>query len=110
MDLVVVALYGGRPAKFRPPVDVAKYDGNEFFPTAEDQLVSDTECDGGMGAPSRPDNGCWNISFVDELPAVTSGAKIRPGMPSCDCTSSDTAPNDLLAGMMQRVVAAINDA
>ena len=36
--------------------------------------------------------------------------KIKPGMPSCSCTPQDTGANDMLAGMMQRVVAAVINA
>jgi hypothetical protein len=57
--------------------------------------------------------GCWNITFAREQVGIAAaeGAprvhKVVPGMPSCQCTASDDAPNDLLAGMMQRVVASI---
>jgi CubicO group peptidase (beta-lactamase class C family) len=115
LDLVVVSLYGGKPAKFHPPPDVAQYTGNQYFPTPDDLLISDTDCDGGMGAPrsDRRDMGCWNITFAREQVGIAAaeGAprvhKVVPGMPSCQCTASDDAPNDLLAGMMQRVVASI---
>ena len=121
LDLVVVSLYGGKPAVFHPPADVAEYKGHEYFPTAQDKLISDTDCDGGMGAPGRPANGCWNISFTthepEERPPPRGGGggadvgspKPKAGMPSCSCTPSDDAENDLLAGMMQRVVAAVLD-
>ena len=55
--------------------------------------------------------GCWNISFVHAVksrhPDGQQTARPPAGMPSCSCDPSDTATNDLLAGMMQRVVAAV---
>ena len=60
--------------------------------------------------------GCWNFTFDGErgraegAPREGGGgakAKARPGMPSVDCSAHDAAPNDLLAGMMQRVVSAV---
>ena len=125
LDLVVVSLYGGKRARFHPPADVKEYQGNAFFPTERDELISDTDCDGGMGAPKsdRQAMGCWNLSFItgqqqQQRANATNAAsdtiardgrtrKIVPGMPSCQCTASNDAQNDLLAGMMQRVVGSI---
>ena len=106
LDLTVVSLYGGRPVQFHPPPDVASFQGNEFFPTAQDKLIMGGTCDGGQGGGSSVERGCWNFSFVGAAKSRGEG-KPPAGMPSCSCDESETAKNDLLAGMMTRVVAAI---
>jgi CubicO group peptidase (beta-lactamase class C family) len=99
LDLTVVSLYGGKPGVFHPPPDVASYKGKEFFPTVDNPIVIGAGCEGGMGG-----GGCWNIT-VSEQKRPAGG--VKAGMPSCSCGEDETAENDLLSGMMQRVVAAI---
>eukprot|EP00937_MAST-01D_sp_MAST-1D-sp2_P003125 g3125.t1 len=107
LDLVVVSLYGGRAAVFSPPADAAQWGAAPFFPNATDTLIMNDLCCGGFHGW-----GCWNFSFrsggIDRAGGHATGPqKIRPGMPSTACSAQDTAPNDLLAGMVQRVVAAV---
>ena len=75
------------------------------IPKATDALVSDTLCDGGFDG-----YGCWNFT----RPAAGADARGRrarggrPVMPNCDCTPAESDGNhSFLAGMVQRVVAAI---
>lgn len=98
LDLTVVSLYGGKPGVFHPPADIASYKGKEFFPTVNDSIVIGGGCEGGMGG-----GGCWNITVSN--PKRPAG--LKAGMPSCNCGEDETAENDLLSGMMQRVVGAI---
>lgn len=103
LDLVVVSLYGSKPVRFEPPTDLDQYKGQQYFPKAAETIVGGL-CPGGFHGW-----GCWNFTYVgsevDRAQPRRGGG--QPGMPSVSCTAANTEPNDLLAGMMQRVVAAV---
>ena len=69
-----------------------------FFPARGERLMTDSLCDGGMGG-----GGCWNFSLVEAMRRTER----RPGMPTLGCSHEEAVPDSLLAGMLQRVVAAI---
>ena len=136
LDLVVVSLYGGSPAFFRPPADVEAFASKTFFPQPHDRLITASFCDGGFN-----NWGCWNFSQVaqrtQQRQQVQQVQQVQqrqqrqqqhqhyrehdeqqptlapePRMPSVTCTAHEAGgdpSNDLLAGMMQRVVNAILD-
>ena len=127
LDLVVVILYGAQPAMFLPPPDVHLYKNNQFFPSPSDRkILSLGTCCGGFRVDGVL-SGCWNwtTTFTNVVPIPSNnnngnngkntkndnidGVDIHPGMPSCDCTTQNTSPHDLLSEMMQRVVAAVID-
>ena len=146
LDLVVVILYGAKPATFQPPADVQSYKNNQFFPASSDEkILSLGTCCGGFRVDGVL-SGCWNWSFSstntsstltsnnsgestmnidisnsintnnntnininNNINSDSHGNIMYPGMPSCECTPQNTAPNDLLSQVMQRVVDAVID-
>ena len=92
---------------FHSPPDLQDYAARGYFPTEADKLISDTTCDGGFNGA-----GCWNITYTSRNKGGNGtdvDEQLRDGvvMPSCSCSSQEPVKDDLLAGMVQRVVAAV---
>ena len=105
LDLVVVSLFGGTRASFAPPPDIDTYQGREFFPSPDEEIVQ---------YGSTP-IGHWNFTFHEPQPTIKTRSPpgstdlnhvACEGWPPLSSNSSRRAL-DLLSGMMQAVVAAI---
>lgn len=105
LDLVVVTLYGGILSRWVAPDDVAQYSGREFFPTADDVIAKTRDGDGlCAGAHS------WNFTAVASQPPplVTAEPPASEVPGGTGCSNGETR-GDLLTGMMQRIVASIEE-
>ena len=106
LDLVVVTLYGGILSRWRPPADVADFNGADHFPTPADVISKTRDGDGLCAGPMS-----WNFTGIARQPPVW----ITPAEPASEvpggtgCGNGDTH-GDMLTGTMARIVAAITDA
>lgn len=111
LDLIVVSLFGGTLASFKPPPDVDTYLGHEYFPTPTDMFLNygHTGVQGDGGGFGIRGAG-WNFTYHEPQPQIkTKSPPSTTAVNGDECDGWKVQPRepDLLSGMMRLVVAAV---